>query len=285
MPEGDTILRAAQALHRALSGHVVTRFESVYPALTRVADDQPDRRPDHRIGLRARQAPADGVFRRPGAAHAHADERELAPLPVRGCAGSAPHATCGCWSATADAVAVGFNVPVAELLSSRQLDAHRRPARARTRSAGRRGRELRVRRRCRRDRPPHARPRTRPRSPRCCSTSVWSPASATCSSPRSSSWRASIRSRPRLAQRRRPRAHRRHRARSAARRACSIVEDAEPIDRPPHDAKPRSERGAVGLQPRGQAVPALRDDHPIEEDRAGREAHVLVSGVPEVGNR
>ena len=41
MPEGDTILRTARTLHRALAGHVVTRFESVYPRLTRVDRDTP----------------------------------------------------------------------------------------------------------------------------------------------------------------------------------------------------------------------------------------------------
>ncbi len=41
MPEGDTILRTAHTLHRALSGHVVTRFESVLPRLTRVDADRP----------------------------------------------------------------------------------------------------------------------------------------------------------------------------------------------------------------------------------------------------
>ena len=41
MPEGDTIYRAARTLHRALAGRVVTRFESVFPALTRVDVDTP----------------------------------------------------------------------------------------------------------------------------------------------------------------------------------------------------------------------------------------------------
>ena len=36
MPEGDTIFRTARTLHRALAGRVITRFESVYPQLTRV---------------------------------------------------------------------------------------------------------------------------------------------------------------------------------------------------------------------------------------------------------
>ena len=41
MPEGDTIFRAARTLHRALAGQDVVRFESVFPALTRVHDDTP----------------------------------------------------------------------------------------------------------------------------------------------------------------------------------------------------------------------------------------------------
>jgi endonuclease VIII len=41
MPEGDTIFRAARTLHRALAGHMVTRFESVLPHLTRVHEDTP----------------------------------------------------------------------------------------------------------------------------------------------------------------------------------------------------------------------------------------------------
>ena len=41
MPEGDTIHRAAQTLHRALAGQRVVRFESVLPALTRIHEDSP----------------------------------------------------------------------------------------------------------------------------------------------------------------------------------------------------------------------------------------------------
>ena len=36
MPEGDTILRAARTLHRALAGNPVTSFESALPALNRI---------------------------------------------------------------------------------------------------------------------------------------------------------------------------------------------------------------------------------------------------------
>jgi endonuclease VIII len=41
MPEGDTIFRAARTLDRALAGRTVTRFDSVFPHLTRVDDDTP----------------------------------------------------------------------------------------------------------------------------------------------------------------------------------------------------------------------------------------------------
>lgn len=41
MPEGDTIFRAARALHAALAGKTITRFESVFPALNRVNEDTP----------------------------------------------------------------------------------------------------------------------------------------------------------------------------------------------------------------------------------------------------
>ena len=41
MPEGDSIFRAARTLHRALEGRVVTRFESVFPQLTRIDVDHP----------------------------------------------------------------------------------------------------------------------------------------------------------------------------------------------------------------------------------------------------
>jgi endonuclease VIII len=41
MPEGDTIYRAAQSLHRVLSGHAVARFETAYAHLDRVNVDTP----------------------------------------------------------------------------------------------------------------------------------------------------------------------------------------------------------------------------------------------------
>ena len=53
--------------------------------------------------------------------------------------------------------------------------------------------------------------------------------------------------------------------------------DAQPRHRPPDDAQPRSERKAVGLQPRRQAVPAVRLGHSVEKDRPRRAADLLVS--------
>ena len=41
MPEGDTLFQAAGTLQRALGGGMVTRFESVFPALNRIDEDAP----------------------------------------------------------------------------------------------------------------------------------------------------------------------------------------------------------------------------------------------------
>ena len=41
MPEGDTIYRAARTLNKALGGKIVTKWESVFPLLNRVDEDEP----------------------------------------------------------------------------------------------------------------------------------------------------------------------------------------------------------------------------------------------------
>jgi endonuclease-8 len=41
MPEGDSIFRAARSMHRVLSGHAVTRFDTAYAHLDRVNVDTP----------------------------------------------------------------------------------------------------------------------------------------------------------------------------------------------------------------------------------------------------
>ena len=124
MPEGDTILRAAQALQRALSGHVVTRFESVYPAVTRVADDRPI------VGRSVESVSARGkhllmAFSGDLVLRTHMRMNGSWHLYRPGVRWQRPAREMRVLVATADAVAVGFNVPIAELLSRRQLEAHR----------------------------------------------------------------------------------------------------------------------------------------------------------------
>ena len=124
MPEGDTIFRAAQALHKALASRVVTRFESVYPALTRIAGDRPI------VGRTIESVTARGKhlliafsgdlilrthMRMNGSWHLYRpDARWRRPArDMRVLVG------------TDYAVAVGFNVPDAEFLTRRELERHR----------------------------------------------------------------------------------------------------------------------------------------------------------------
>jgi endonuclease VIII len=120
VPEGDSIFRAARTLDRALAGKVVTRFESVLPALTRVDEDAP-------VAGRT----VDAV----NAAGKHLLMRFSGDLVLR------THMRMnGSWHiyrpgerwqrtagdmriviATADFVAVAFTVPVAEFLTARAL--------------------------------------------------------------------------------------------------------------------------------------------------------------------
>jgi endonuclease VIII len=128
MPEGDTIFRAARTLHRALAGHLVVRFESVYPALTRVHED----------------APVTGrTIETVSAAGKHLLMRFSGDLVLRthmrmngswhiyrpGEAWQRPRRDMRVLVATRDFVAVGFNVPVAEFIEARRLDRHRDLAR------------------------------------------------------------------------------------------------------------------------------------------------------------
>jgi len=123
MPEGDTIFRAARTLHRALAGKPVVRFESMFPALTRVHVDTP-----------LTTQTVDSV----SSSGKHLLMRFSGGLVLRThmrMNGSwhiyRPHET---WQrprrdmrivvATADFVAVGFNIPVAEFIRARELTRH-----------------------------------------------------------------------------------------------------------------------------------------------------------------
>jgi endonuclease VIII len=123
MPEGDTIYRAARTLHRALAGHIVERFESVLPALTRVHEDTPlTGRTIERVGAAGKHMlmyfSGGHVLRthmrmngswhvyRPGERWRRA-RRDMRVLV-----------------ATTQFEAVGFNIPVAELVLTRNLPKH-----------------------------------------------------------------------------------------------------------------------------------------------------------------
>lgn len=123
MPEGDTIFRAANTLNRALAHKVVTRFESVFPALTRVADDNPivgrTIESVRSVGKHVLMTFGGGLtlrthMRMNGSWHIYRPGEKW----------QRPSRDMRVLVGTADFVAVGFNVPVAEFLSDRDLARH-----------------------------------------------------------------------------------------------------------------------------------------------------------------
>src|SRR5262245_48383611 len=124
MPEGDSIYRAAQALHRALAGKAVTRFESVYPALTRIAHDHPV------VGRMIESVSARGknvlvAFSGGLTLRTHMRMNGSWHLYRPGARWQRPARDVRVLLATEDVVAVGFNIPVAELLTAQGLERHR----------------------------------------------------------------------------------------------------------------------------------------------------------------
>jgi endonuclease-8 len=123
VPEGDTIFRAARTLHRALGGKQVVRFESVFPALTRVQIDTP-----------LTSQTIDAV----SAAGKHLLMRFSGGMTLRthmrmngswhiyrpGEAWQRPNRDMRILVATADYVAVGFNIPVAEFITAANIRRH-----------------------------------------------------------------------------------------------------------------------------------------------------------------
>ena len=123
MPEGDTIYRAARTLHRVLAGKTVTRFESAFPAVTRVADDHPI------VGRTIEAVESRGkhilmVFSELLVLHTHMRMNGSWHIYPAGARWQRPARDMRVLVATADAVAVGFNVPIVELLTPRQLARH-----------------------------------------------------------------------------------------------------------------------------------------------------------------
>jgi endonuclease-8 len=124
MPEGDTIFRAARTLHRVLAGKIVTRFESVFPALTRVADDAPI------VGRKIEAVAARGkhllmTFSGDVILRTHMKMNGSWHTYPAGAKWQRPLRDMRIVVGTSDAVAVGFNVPVAEFLTSRDLARHK----------------------------------------------------------------------------------------------------------------------------------------------------------------
>src|SRR5438876_11770639 len=127
MPEGDTIFRVAQTLHRALAGHLVTRFESVLPALNRVDHDHPiSGRTIESVASRGKHLLM--AFSGDLVLHTHMRMNGSWHLYRPGERWRRPARDMRVLVAAADIVAVGFNVPVAELLTARDLQRHRQLA-------------------------------------------------------------------------------------------------------------------------------------------------------------
>ncbi len=124
MPEGDTIFRAARTLHQVLAGQVVTRFESVFPALTRVADDHPI------VGRTIESVVARGkhlliVFSGDLVLRTHMRMNGSWHIYPVGTPWQRPARDMRIVVGSVDAVAVAFTVPVAEFLDTRDLARHR----------------------------------------------------------------------------------------------------------------------------------------------------------------
>jgi endonuclease VIII len=120
VPEGDTIFRAARTMNQVFAGQVVTRFESVFPALTRFHDDHPvvgrtvegvSARGKHLLVSFSGDAILRTHMRMNGSWHVYPVD-----APWR-----RPARDLRILFAVADAVAIAFNVHVAEFLTASQL--------------------------------------------------------------------------------------------------------------------------------------------------------------------
>jgi endonuclease-8 len=123
MPEGDTIFRAARTLNRALAGSHVTRFESAFPALTRVDHDR------RVVGRLVESVASRGkhllvAFSGDLVLRTHMRMNGAWHIYRHGERWQRPAREMRILLATAQFVAIGFNVPIAELLSSRDVSRH-----------------------------------------------------------------------------------------------------------------------------------------------------------------
>ena len=120
MPEGDTIFRAARTLNEALAGKAVTRFETVFPRLSRVDDQQAIKgRTIERVVAAGKHLIVDFS----GGLHLRTHMRMNGSWHIYrvGERWQRPRSEMRIVLATADYVAVAFSVPVAEFLDDRSM--------------------------------------------------------------------------------------------------------------------------------------------------------------------
>ena len=124
MPEGDTIYRAAATLNRALAGKPVVRFESVFPALTRIHEDHP-----FTAAIVERVSSAGKhllmQFSNGYVLRTHMRMNGSWHIYRPGERWRRPARDLRVLVATSDFEAVGFNIPVAELVKKERLAKHR----------------------------------------------------------------------------------------------------------------------------------------------------------------
>jgi endonuclease VIII len=123
MPEGDTIFRAARTLQKALGGQQVTRFESVFPAVNRVAVDHPI------VGRTIESVVSRGkhillTFSGDLILHTHMRMNGSWHIYRPGEHWQRPASDMRVVVGTERMLAVGFNVPVAELLTTNSIARH-----------------------------------------------------------------------------------------------------------------------------------------------------------------
>jgi len=121
VPEGDTIHRAAQTLHRALCGRTVTTFTSVFPHLTRIDDTTPlTGRTIERVEARGKHLlmwfSGDLVLR------THMRMHGSWHIYRPGERWQRPRHDMRIAIETDAFHAIGFSIPIAELTSSRELE-------------------------------------------------------------------------------------------------------------------------------------------------------------------
>jgi endonuclease-8 len=123
LPEGDTIFRAAATLQRALAGKRVARFESVFPALTRVHEDHPftDATIDN---VRAHGKHLLMQFSNGFVLRTHMRMNGSWHIYRPGEKWQRPSGSMRVLVATSDFVAVGFDIPVAEMIKAGAIARH-----------------------------------------------------------------------------------------------------------------------------------------------------------------